>query len=221
MSTHGSVGARAASARATRRRIIDAAASLLLDGGYHSMSVSDLAAAAQVSSQTVYNAIGGKAKVVKLVYDTMLAGDDAPVPMQDRPEFQAMAAAPNRADFLRAYARLSGLIYSRVGPLLGVLLSDGPGPDPALRDFVRTTETERRTGNTNALTALQATFGLPEGFDLAPFLDEVWCLTAPEAYHRLVRGCGWQHDAYTRWLEDVLVEAFERHSRPRTSDAVA
>lgn len=215
MSTHGSAGAgtRGASAGATRRRIIDAATTLLLDGGYHSMSISELAAAAKVSPQTVYNAIGGKSEVVKLVYDTMLVGDDAPVAMADRPEFRALSAATDHDEFMRAYARLSGVIYDRVGRLLGVLLAEGAGSDPGLRDFVRTIDAERRAGNTNALKAMETSLGLPDALAADPFVDEVWCLTAPEVYDRLVRRCRWSHEAYTHWLEEVLVEALRRHCR--------
>src|SRR5690242_7484907 len=117
--------ARAQAARATRRRIIDTAGEILLREGYHAMSVSHLASSAGVSAQTVYNAVGGKADVVKAVYDVMLAGDDAPVAMQDRPEFRAMSEAPDRESFVRAYAALCATIYERVGPLLGVILAQG------------------------------------------------------------------------------------------------
>ena len=78
MSTNRSrqAGRRIESARATRRRIVAAATTLLLSDGYHAMSVSALARAAGVSPQTVYNAIGGKSEVLKLVYDILLAGDE-------------------------------------------------------------------------------------------------------------------------------------------------
>ena len=156
---------RAEAALATRRRIIDAAGAILLREGYHAMSVSQLASSAGVSAQTVYNAIGGKADVVKAVYDIMLVGDDAPVAMQDRPEFQAMSQAPDREAFVRAYAALCATIYERVGPLLGVILAQGAGGDAGLQEFVATIDRERRAGNTNALVALDRAHGLPPRLD--------------------------------------------------------
>ena len=68
--------ARRERAERTRARIIETARSLLLRGGLATMTIADLARAAQVSPQTVYNAIGGKAEVVKAAYDVTLAGDD-------------------------------------------------------------------------------------------------------------------------------------------------
>ena len=60
---------RAEQARLTRVRIIDAARDLLLADGFFAMTVPLLAQRAGVSPQTVYNAIGGKAEVVKAVYE--------------------------------------------------------------------------------------------------------------------------------------------------------
>ena len=201
---------RVESALATRRRIVDAAREMLLRDGYHAMSVSQLASSAGVSGQTVYNAVGGKAAVVKAVYDVLLAGDDEPVAMQDRPEFRAMSQAPDREGFVRAYAALCATIYERVGPLLGVLLAQGAGGDAGLQDFVATIDRERRAGNSNALDALERAHGLPPQLDRERFIDIVWTVTAPEIYDRFVRRCGWTHSMYAAWLAEALVAIFER-----------
>jgi AcrR family transcriptional regulator len=211
---------RAQAARATRRRILEAASEMLLRHGYHAMSVSQLAARAGVSAQTVYNAVGGKAQVVKAVYDVLLVGDDEPVAMQERPEFRAMSAAPDRTSFVRAYAALSATIYERVGPLLGVILAQGAGGDAGLQEFLATIERERRTGNTNALNALEKAHGLPTGLDREQFIDIVWTITAPETYDRFVRRCGWTHEMYAAWLTVALVAIFDDEStgaRARTT----
>jgi AcrR family transcriptional regulator len=203
---------RAEAALATRRRIIDAAGEILLREGYHAMSVSQLAASAGVSAQTVYNAVGGKADVVKAVYDVMLVGDDAPVAMQDRPEFRAMSEAPDREAFVRAYAALCATIYERVGPLLGVILAQGAGGDAGLQEFVATIDRERRVGNTNALMALDRAHGLPPRLDVEQFIDIVWTVTAPEVYDRFVRRSGWSHRRYAAWLAEAFVASFDRAS---------
>ncbi|MGO4360347.1 TetR/AcrR family transcriptional regulator [Terrabacter sp. RAF57] len=209
---------RAEAALATRRRIIEAAGEMLLRDGYHAMSVSALAANAGVSAQTVYNAIGGKAAVVKAVYDVLLVGDDAPVAMQDRPEFRAMSTAPDREAFVRAYAALCATIYERVGPLLGVLLAQGAGGDTGLQEFVATIDRERRAGNTNALNALDAAHGLPPQLDRERFIDIVWTVTSPEIYDRFVRRCGWTHAMYAAWLAEAVVAIFDRASSAEQED---
>lgn len=200
---------RAEAAKVTRRRIVDAALQMLLEHGYHATSVSALAAAAGVSAQTVYNAIGGKAAVVKAVYDVLLVGDDEPIAMPDRPEFRAMSLAPDRESFLRSYAALCSTIYERTGPLLGVLLAQGAGGDAGLQEFVATIDRERRIGNTNVLTALERTHGLEGDVDRTGLIDIIWTITAPEIYDRFVRRCGWTHEQYGVWLGEAFIAIFE------------
>jgi AcrR family transcriptional regulator len=76
----------------TRRRVLDAALELFLAEGYLGATIEAVARRAEVSTQTVYNAVGGKAALLRAVYDVTLAGDDQPVPIAERPAFQAMLA---------------------------------------------------------------------------------------------------------------------------------
>lgn len=198
--------ARMVRAERTRTQILETAQELLLAGGYSAMTVVSLAAAADVSPQTVYNSVGGKAAVVKAVYDRMIAGDDVAVAMSDRPEFDALYAAGDRAGFALAYAAWVRLLGGRVGPLLGALSAHGT--DGALVDFFATIEQERYTGVTHAMTALRDRIGLPDAYagrnGLARLIDAVWTLAAPEGYDRLVRRRGWTPAAYEKWLAGLL-----------------
>jgi AcrR family transcriptional regulator len=191
-------------ARRTRARIIDTAERMLMSGGYAAMTVTGLADEAGVSVQTVYNSIGGKAAVVKAVYDVRLAGDDEPVPMSERPGFLRVAEAGTLPEALARYAAASRMIYERVGALFGVLLAHGPAGDEVLADFVATTEHERRTGNGHAVDAMTSRFGLPAGVSREAMVDVVWTLTAPEIADRLVRRCGWSPERYEAWLASAL-----------------
>lgn len=197
--------ARAEQAMTTRSRIVATARELLLEpGGYAGMTIAGLAAAAGVSPQTVYNSVGGKAELVKAVYDVMLAGDEDSTPMSERAEFRRMTDAADVAAYAPAYAAWVRLIWDRVGPLLGMLLAHGPGGDPVLEDFVATIERERRRGNTHSLSGLAARKVVPGGRRQEVLIDQVWTLTSPEVYDRLVRRCGWTSRAYERWLATQL-----------------
>lgn len=205
--------ARSEAAADTRRRILDAARGLLLEGGYHAMSIAQLARVAGVSPQTVYNSVGGKAEVVKAVYDILLAGDESPVPMSERPEFLAIGRAPDRDAFGRAYAAFGAGIFRRVGPLLGVLLAEGAGSDTTLAAFVATIDRERLKGNTDAVGLLERTHGLPPGRTRDEVVDEIWTLTSPEVFDRLVRRRGWSSERYAAWLGDAVAAACTRSGR--------
>ena len=191
-------------ARVTRRRILDAADRLLVGGGYSSMTIARLAAEAGVSPQTVYNSVGGKAQVVKAVYDVRLAGDDEPVPIGDRPEFRAIVEASTAAECLRRYAGLGQLFWVRVGPLLSALPA-GEGGDPVLTDLMTTTDGERRSGNDHLVRHLADRFGLPAGWSVERAVDLVWTLTSPQVADLLIRRCGWSVEAWGAWVTAALV----------------
>jgi AcrR family transcriptional regulator len=190
--------------RETRHRIIQVATGLLIEGGYAGMTIAGLARAAGVSPQTVYNAVGGKAEVVKAAYDLLLAGDDSTVPMSARPEFRAVTPAEDPAAYGLAYAAWTRAIYARVGDFLGALLAHGAAGDPVLEEFVTTIDRERRIGNELSIPAALAAELGPHRTQV---LDVVWLLTAPEIHDRLVRRAGWTPEAYERWLAHELEHA--------------
>lgn len=198
---------RAEQARLTRGRILEAARDLLLADGFFAMTVPSLAARAEVSPQTVYNSVGGKAEVVKAVYDVMLAGDDDPAPMSERPEFRAVVDAVDGTAYARAYAAWCRGIWDRVGPLLGIILAHGPGGDAVLEEFVGTIDRERRVGNVHSLQGLREREALPRDRSVDEVVDAIWTLTSPELYDRLVRRSGWQSAAYEKWLSVQLAAA--------------
>ena len=201
---------RDAAARQTRSRILDAAEQELIRHGYHAMTIASLARAAGVSPQTIYNSVGGKAAVVKALYDVRLAGDDEPVPMGERPELLRVLDQPNVAATLHGYIALGRAMYSRIGPILGALLADGPGADADLKAFMDTIETERRVGNTSIVEHIDAKFGLPAQLSAEGAVDILWVATSFDLADRLVRRCGWSLDAYEQWVAEIVITSLTR-----------
>lgn len=205
MSTRGYDNSRRTeAARATRARILAAAREQFLQVGYHGTTIAALARVAGVSPQTIYNTVGGKAEVLKAVYDVLLAGDDRPIAMNDRPEIARIRRQPDGPTTLSAYAAFARMLLERAGPLLGVVLAEGAGSDAELNAFLATIDTERRIGNTGVVQHIAENFGLAEGMDVERAVDLVWTLTAPENADRLVRRCGWSYADYERWLAGAL-----------------
>ncbi len=196
---------RTQAARLTRAKVLAAAREHFLQAGYHGTTIAALARAAQVSPQTIYNTFGGKAEVLKAVYDTLLAGDDEPIAMNDRPEMIHVRTRNDAPETLRAYAAFARMLVERTGPLLGVVLAEGAGSDAELSAFLATIDRERRFGNTGVVRHIQEHFGLG-GVDPERAIDLVWTLTSPEIADRLIRRCGWSADDYQRWLADALVD---------------
>ena len=174
-----------------------------------------LAREAGVSVQTVYNTVGSKPAVLKAVYDLALAGDDEPMPMAQRPSFQAVLDAADATSALNCYAAFSRGMYDRAGGLLRVLLAQAAA-DPELVQFAATIDSERRTGNTIVVRHLATTFGLPESLTEARAIDIVWTLTAPEVADRLIGRCQWSSDDYETWLARTLCHHLAASKSRRT-----
>ncbi len=82
---------RAARTRATRRRIVDAAAELFIAEGYGTTTLEQIAKRAGVAVQTVYFHFGNKRTVLKEAVDVAAVGDDEQVALLERPWLEEAA----------------------------------------------------------------------------------------------------------------------------------
>src|SRR4051812_14127158 len=97
---------RRAQARETQRHIADIARALFLERGYGATSIRDIATAAGVAVQTIYNAFDGKPAIVARIADMAIVGDDEPVPLADRPSTQAIRKGTDAGRLVRQWATL-------------------------------------------------------------------------------------------------------------------
>lgn len=187
-------------ARATQRRIIDAAERLFVDNGYAATSVAAIATAAGVSKQTIYNSLGGKPGVLKRLYDIRLVGDDEPIPFGDRPEVRAISELTDPRELLDAYGRLAGGMLERLGPVMSVVLAGAATGDPELAQHLATIDAERLRGAAGWATRLAATGSLRPGLAVDQAADVIWAVNSTQTWDMLVRHRGWNPTEYGRWL---------------------
>jgi AcrR family transcriptional regulator len=190
-------------ARTTRHRMVEAARTLFLTNGYSGTTVRQIAAAAGVSEQTVYSRIGNKAAILKAVYDVTLAGDDEPIPMAERPEFQRMRDATDAHSLLSAYAALATQLAMRLRPVLE-LVHGARAVEPDLDLLARTGAAERRIGSLMFARNFVAKGFARPGLDADTVADLVWVLNSPEVYLLRVRESQQSDDDYRRWLASAL-----------------
>ncbi len=189
-------------AAATKARIVAAARAVFLRTGYAASSIVAIAAEAQVSRETVYQAYGTKANLLKAVYDDAVVGDTDPITVAERPAYRAMLADPDPHAALRTFGRLTAELVSRIGPVL-VLIQEG-GDDPDLAELVATTRQERLTSVRELLTHLQQIAGRPADADFERNVDVVWTLISPEVTLLLVDQRGWSAEQYGTWLGTTI-----------------
>src|SRR6187402_1824438 len=128
---------RKAQAAATRRAIIDAAATSFIQHGYVATSIETIAEAAGVSRATVFTSVGGKKALLKTAYDVALVGDDEPIPFPLRPASLAVRAEPDPIPYLAGYAGLVTDIDRRVAPIYEAVRG-AASADPEVRDVFDT-----------------------------------------------------------------------------------
>jgi AcrR family transcriptional regulator len=191
----------------TRRRILAAAGRLFTERGYLGTTIAAVAEAAGVSVQTVYNVVGGKPVLLKSAYDVMLAGDDAPIPMAERPISLAVDEAGSAREALARYAEMARVLGERTLGLVTTLLAQSALGDPELRAFAETIESERAVGTRMTAQHVANRFGLRPGLDVEAAADVLWALTAPDITDRLVNRRDWGWDRYQQWLGTTMADA--------------
>lgn len=190
-------------ARRNRASMLDACRTLLFAEDYRAVTVRAVAERAGVSPESIYKVFGGKAGLVKALWDTTLAGDDEPVAMADRPELRKVWETSDPRVKLRLYAGFVRGVHERLAPLFSLLTQAGG----EVADVLAVSEQERMAG-VAAFAAHLADIGvLRPGSDPAPLADVCWVLTGPQLFTQLTAGRGWHCDAYETWLTDMLATA--------------
>ena len=192
--------AREEAARLTTRRILDTAEVLFVEHGYGATTMAGVARAAQVSKQTVYNAFGTKAALLKRLYDVRVVGDDAPIPLADRPEVRTLEQEPDPRRFLVGFGDLAGQMLTRLGPLLAVVIEGAAAGDADLRGLLETADRERLIGARGWVGHLAGLGALRPGLTVERARDILWAVNSVHTWHLLVRTRGWTNQEYAAWL---------------------
>lgn len=190
---------RDAQAQTTRVAIIAAATTLFVEHGYGEVSIDAIADAAGVGRATVFNAVGGKATVLRAAYDVAVVGDDEPVPLPERPWARPVREAPDAATMLTRYAHMVTIVDGRVAAIYEVLRS-AAGAHADVRAELDQIRDERRGGAANVIAMLVRHGPLRDGLTRRAAADVVDVLIDPGLFHQLVIERGWAPRAFERWL---------------------
>jgi len=196
-------------ARATRRRIIECARVLFLEQGYAAATLDQIAARAGVAVQTVYFHFGNKRTVLKEVMDVLAVGDDAPIPLLDRPWVQQVRDEPDARRALGIWLRNSRDIFGRVAPMLSIV-RDAAGADPDMAEQWRTNSRERYIAYHTLTEILAAKKALRPGLTVQKAADITFTLLSPEVYLLLTAERGWSPAQWQRWLTGTIAQAVLR-----------
>ena len=193
-------------ARARRLAVVLAARDLFERDGFRPTTIAAIAAHAGVSAESVYKGFGTKAALTKAVFDLVIAGDDEPVPVAERPAMQAVRDEP---DLRRKIAMFVAGLAQRQARSAGVqiLIRDGRHVDDSLVPVWAKLTDEGLAGMTMLGRNLLETGQLRDGIDLDEVRDVLWNYLSIDHYERLVRTQRWSLERYSRWLAHAITSA--------------
>jgi AcrR family transcriptional regulator len=156
----------------------------------------DVAREAGVSVETVYSNFRGKTELLMAAIDVGVVGDDAPLPLAQRPEF-AQLSAGSFAERVASAARLITWINRRISGLRRAL-GEAAASEPELAAKLAEAENRRRT---NTRQGIELVTGRDVGDDE---LDGVWAITGVDVFHLLTGTAGWSVPRYEQWVAHML-----------------
>ena len=190
--------ARAESADATKRRILDAARASLEAGPLGALRVDDVARSAGVSRSTVYLLYGSRAGL----FDALARQ------LRDEAGFDALLREfrrPDALDAMRGAQRAAVRMYAKM-PELARAMFTMAAVDPDAVAAVRAIEDGRRPGQADIARRLAEQGYLRDGVDIDEATDILTVITSFQAFDELFTGSGLPADV----VADRLIALAER-----------
>ncbi len=199
--------AREEGARRTRVTIMAAARRLFLSRGYATTTTASIAAEAGVAVDTLYEVVGRKPKLFRLLIETGISGEDLPVASEDRDYVKQIHSAKGARNKLEIYAGALIKIHARLAPLFLVLRTAAP-TDAALEKLWKDISQRRAMMMRRFAADLIKTGELRPGLDADTIADILWSMNAPEYYILLVHERHWSPERFRSWLIDAWCKLF-------------
>ncbi|HYO04774.1 MAG TPA: TetR/AcrR family transcriptional regulator [Mycobacterium sp.] len=193
---------RRADAEARQRRIVEAATALFVQQGFVATSIDQIAAAADVSPQTIYATYGSKAAVLSRAIDVAVLGDYDDVPLIERmPALAEMSGNKQRLHFATA-AHFVRELHERVAPLMRVM-EQAASTDPGLEEL-RTRLVHDIRADCVVWIAQLGPKALRPDLSEAQAADVMVTVQSPYLYSTFTVDLGWSPARYEQWLAHAL-----------------
>lgn len=187
----------------TRHAILDAARPLFIERGYGATSMGDIARAAGVSIKTVEATFGTKARLLTVLRDITIAGDDEAIPVAQRAWFQEMLNEPDPRRQLELHVQHTIRIKRRTAALNEVIRRAAQA-DPEIEELWQVFQDQFMRDQRLVAESLAARGALRPGLDVDAAAETIWALVHPSFYYLMVCEHGWPEEYFERWQTDAL-----------------
>jgi AcrR family transcriptional regulator len=192
-------------AEETQRVIVAAAATLFVERGYTATSIGDVARAAGVAVQTIYNSVGSKRDLLSRVLDFAAAGERAPTPV---PQFmrERAEAEPNPRRMIDQVVEYWRGGHQRTAPVFRVI-RQAAALDPEVARLERERAEQRLRNYGGAARILAQRGALRRGVSEEEAAAVMFAIGHPDIYRFLVQEEGWAPDRWAAWVHATLSAA--------------
>lgn len=182
-----------------------AARDLFLERGYPATTMDAVAARAEVSLKTVYNAYATKAGLLRAVWDMSLKGDLDDAPVAERHWYTSMLAEPDPQLQLAMTAENSRVVKTRIGPIMKVI-RDAASGDEDLATLWELIQTDFWANQRVIVESLADKGALRDGLKVDHATDLLWMLNHPDVWLLLVERRGWPPTEWEEWFAETSRE---------------
>ncbi len=198
---------RKAQATQTRAKILSAAKALFQDDGLDSVTIEQLAQAADVSAPTIYALFQSKRGVLRALLD------EAMPPNQHSALVEKGMKEPSAKKQLALTAKLTRKLYDAERAQMD-LFRGAAMVAPEFRELERERELRRYDRQEEFMRLLAKHKMLAKGLTLVKARDILWAFTGRDLYRLCVVERGWTSAAFEKWLAQLLVQTLLRPDAP-------
>ncbi len=201
-------------ARRSRGTVLDVAERLFLDRGYAETTVASIATEGGVSVETIYKSFGGKAGLVRAIYERGLAGRGPVAAYRRSDEMRERESDPRT--IMRKWATLTSEVASAVTPIRLVMRSAAVD-DPDVAALLADSDAERLTRMRHHAQFLARRGYLRKGVTVAAATDILWTCSSAEMYELLVIKRRWSSRRFAQFVANFMIASLLSDDETRTT----
>ncbi len=198
MSGEPKASRRATQALQTQQEILAAARGLFARNGYSGTSVAQIAAAAGVSVQTIYDSLGSKRAIVRALNDLIDEEGDV------RALASRIPTSSDPIELLRIAAAISRNINERCGDIVAALFS-AAAVETEMREVRDESRRRHRAGIAGLTRRLAFLEALRADLDPDTAADVIAAMTDPQVARTFVGEYEWTWDRWQEWTTAALI----------------
>ncbi|MFC4561900.1 TetR/AcrR family transcriptional regulator [Nocardiopsis mangrovi] len=181
-------------ALATREAILTSAYELFRERGYAEVTIGDIAKAATVATPTVYNSVGGKAKILATLLEPAIGDSHV------KEALAAVEACDDAVGVVELTARGTRLTHEKHWHVIFELFYRHPPGEPSVKAVLDRGDQDYVQALGRVADRLVRLHALDEDVDRTRALDVLWFYLGPHAWLTLVGERGWSFDDAQRWI---------------------